>query len=145
MKRLVFCFDGTWNKLDAPHPTNVVLIAESIIPFTKNGTAQLIYYDEGVGTRWYDKWIGGIFGAGLLHNLIEAYRFLIFNYRPGDEIYVFGFSRGAYSARSFVGLLRHSGIVSRRIADKITDAIKNYKCAEIDPKKRDEIRYNFRQ
>jgi hypothetical protein len=54
------------------------------------------------------------------------------SYRPGDEIYVFGFSRGAYSARSFVGLLRKSGIVNRRIANKITAAIANYKSQEIE-------------
>ena len=49
-KRLVFCFDGTWNRLDANTPTNVVLTAESIIPTGKAGTAQLIWYDQGVGT-----------------------------------------------------------------------------------------------
>jgi uncharacterized protein (DUF2235 family) len=122
----------------------VVLTAESVIPVANDGTPQLIYYDEGIGTRWFDKWIGGLFGAGLLNNLTEAYRFLIFNYRPGDEIYVFGFSRGAYSARSFVGLLRHSAIVNRRIASKIKEAISNYKCAETDPGKLEDIRRRFR-
>ena len=52
MKRLVFCFDGTWNRLDSPTPTNVVLTAESVLPLA-NGVAQLIFYDEGVGTRKY--------------------------------------------------------------------------------------------
>ena len=145
MKRLIFCFDGSWNKLDAPYSTNVVLTAESVIPFTENGIAQLIYYDQGVGTRWYDKWIGGIFGAGLLNNLIEAYRFLIFNYRPGDEIYIFGFSRGAYSARSFAGLLRQSGIINRRKASRITKAIRNYKASGTDLKKVEDMRSRFRQ
>lgn len=50
MKRLVFCFDGTANKLSAEDPTNVVLMAESVVPTAKDGTAQLVYYDEGVGT-----------------------------------------------------------------------------------------------
>jgi uncharacterized protein (DUF2235 family) len=50
MKRLVFCFDGTWNKLDAQYPTNVVLTAESVLPLTKDNVAQVVFYDEGVGT-----------------------------------------------------------------------------------------------
>src|ERR1043166_9849175 len=96
MKRLVFCFDGTWNRLDAAFPTNVVITAESVLPLAAANTAQLIYYDEGVGTGRWDRIRGGLFGAGLMQNLANAYRFLIFNYTPGDEIYVFGFSRGAY-------------------------------------------------
>ena len=87
-KRLVFCFDGTWNKLDATHPTNVVLTAESVLPIDPQGKTQVIYYDEGVGTTWYDHVLGGVFGAGLLTNIAQAYRHLIFNYTPGDEIYV---------------------------------------------------------
>ena len=58
MRRLVFCFDGSWNKLDTKsHPTNVVLVAESVLPITPNGTQQIVYYDEGVGTAsisWVD-------------------------------------------------------------------------------------------
>ena len=50
MKRLVICFDGTWNRLDAPHPTNVLFTAESVLPVAADGTVQVVYYDEGVGT-----------------------------------------------------------------------------------------------
>lgn len=129
MKRLVFCFDGTWNKIDTPNPTNVLLTAESVLPFDTKGAskaAQLIYYHQGVGTAKWDRVRGGLFGLGLLENLADAYRFLIFNYTPGDEIYLFGFSRGAYSARSFVGLLRHCGIPLRRNLARVQDAIKTY-------------------
>lgn len=107
MKRLVFCFDGTWNKLVPDLATNVVLTAASIDRIDKKGVAQIIHYDEGVGTGALDSLRGGMFGTGLIDNVREAYRFLVFNYDPGDEIYVFGFSRGAYSARTFVGFIRH--------------------------------------
>lgn len=126
IKRLVFCFDGTWNRLDAPCPTNVVLTAESTLPLSLDGTAQLIYYDEGVGTGALEYLRGGVFGAGLVKNLADAYRHLIFNYTPGDEIYVLGFSRGAYTARSFVGLLRNCGIVARSDAAMVGKAVKLY-------------------
>lgn len=103
MKRLIFCFDGTWNKLEPGRATNVVLTAASIERIGRDGSPQIIHYDEGVGTGDLDQFRGGMFGTGLIDNVREAYRFLIFNYDPGDEIYVFGFSRGAYSAPTFVG------------------------------------------
>jgi uncharacterized protein (DUF2235 family) len=129
VKRLVFCFDGSWNRLDADCPTNVVLVAESVRPTAKDGTVQVVYYDEGVGTAKRDKFRGGIFGMGLLTNLREAYRFLIFNYEPGDEIFVFGFSRGAFSARSFAGFIRHAGILDINSASQIDKALNLYKAA----------------
>lgn len=125
MKRLIFCFDGTWNKL-ANIPTNVVLTAASIKRKASDGTAQIIYYDEGVGTAWYDKLVGGVFGWGLIENVRKAYRFLIFNYDPGDQIYVFGFSRGAFTARSFIGLMRYIGPIRRLFADRIDEALNLY-------------------
>lgn len=130
MKRLVFCFDGSWNQLDAPYPTNVVFTAESVLPIAADGTAQVIFYDEGVGTEKGEKLTGGMFGKGLEKNLNDAYRFLIFNHTPGDEIYVFGFSRGAFTARSFVGLISNSGILNRRYADRANEALANYRQRE---------------
>lgn len=127
MKRIIFCFDGTWNKLDAEHPTNVLITAESIFPLASKNTAQLIHYDEGVGTGEGDYFSGGVLGAGLVQNLAEAYRFLIFNFTPGDEIYVFGFSRGGYSARSFVGLVNCCGILDRKHANQTKIAIQKYR------------------
>lgn len=130
MKRLVFCFDGTWNRLDAVHSTNVVITAEVVLPYGSNGIVQAIFYDEGVGTRKYEKIMGGLFGSGMVENLGDAYRFLIFNYTPGDEIYIFGFSRGAFTARSFAGLLATCGILRRRNAAKVTEAIHLYQRRE---------------
>lgn len=126
MKRLVFCFDGSWNRLDADCPTNVVLMAESIRPTASDGTTQIVYYDEGVGTGKREKFRGGVLGMGLLTNLREAYRFLIFNYEPGDEIFIFGFSRGAYTARSFAGFTRHVGVLDINSASQINRALSLY-------------------
>lgn len=126
MKRIVFCFDGTWNALNADTPTNVVLTAASIERQARDGVVQIIHYDEGVGTGRLEKLSGGVFGVGLVDNVREAYRFLIFNYDPGDEIYVFGFSRGAFSARTFVGFVRHVGPLSRLHAARIDEALGLY-------------------
>lgn len=126
MKRLIFCFDGTWNSLGADNPTNVVLTAASILRETANKTIQIIHYDEGVGTGRLEKFLGGVCGAGLYQNIREAYRFLVFNHDPGDEIFVFGFSRGAFTARTFVGLVRHVGRLDRLHAGRIDDAMQLY-------------------
>ena len=127
MKRLVFCFDGTWNTLNENTPTNVVLTAASIERITADGITQIIHYDEGVGTGSTEHLTGGMFGAGLVEHVRDAYRFLIFNYDAGDEIYVFGFSRGAFSARSFIGFIRHVGPLRRLHAGRIDQALELYR------------------
>lgn len=128
MRRLVFCFDGSWNKLDTKsHPTNVVLIAESVAPVDSEGVQQIVYYDEGVGTASDETIRGGAFGKGLVQNIREAYRFLIFNYQEGDEIFVFGFSRGAFTARSFIGFIRSAGILKVNDANQISEAWRLYR------------------
>lgn len=116
MKRLIVCCDGTWQKLTSPYPTNVVKIAQSIKP-SSQGISQIVFYDEGVGAgnsaekvlAEGDKILGGAFGLGIDNNIQNAYRFLCLNYEPNDEIYLFGFSRGAYTVRSLAGLIRCSG------------------------------------
>ncbi|HXM82513.1 MAG TPA: DUF2235 domain-containing protein [Burkholderiales bacterium] len=118
MKRLVLCCDGTWNSADqerdgVPCPTNVVKIAYRI---AKRDAAalQVIYYDQGVGTgNFFDRLTGGAFGDGVEANIYDVYRFLIGNYERGDEIYLFGFSRGAYTVRSIGGMIRKCGILAR--------------------------------
>ena len=127
MKRLVFCFDGTWNKLSANCATNVVLVAEMVKPVAPDGTPQIVYYDEGIGTAKDERFRGGAFGKGMLENIQEAYRFLLFNYEPGDHIFVFGFSRGAFTARSFAGFIRHAGILNVDSANAIELAAHLYK------------------
>lgn len=132
MKRIIFCFDGTTNTLSAEHPTNVVLMAESIKATASDDTPQLVYYDEGVGTGKLDRIRGTLFGVGLVDNIEEAYRFLIFNHEPDDEIFIFGYSRGAYTARSFAGFIRHVGVLDSDNAKQIEKALNLYKAAMSD-------------
>ncbi|HWS71913.1 MAG TPA: DUF2235 domain-containing protein, partial [Thermoanaerobaculia bacterium] len=129
MKKLVICCDGTWNSADQvqkdgqPCVTNVLKIAVRIAKRDPNGTPQIIYYDQGVGTgNVLDKLEGGLRGDGLEENIHDAYRFLVANYEPGDELYVFGFSRGAFTARSITGMVRKCGILTRAHADRYHDA-----------------------
>lgn len=72
---------------------------------------QTKWYDRGVGTDWYDRVSGGAFGLGLSRKIREGYQFLSDAYQIGDEVFVFGFSRGAYTARSLVGMIRNCGLL----------------------------------
>ncbi|PZQ51356.1 MAG: peptidoglycan-binding protein [Rhodovulum sulfidophilum] len=141
MKRIVICCDGTWNRLDARKRTNVAKLSEAILgtAIEADGRAvtQVVYYLDGVGAgrgtgglaRATDRLLGGAFGWGLDALITEAYRFLVLNYEPGDEIYLFGFSRGAYCARSLCGLIRRAGIVERQHAGRIPEALALYRDA----------------
>ncbi|MEU8695035.1 DUF2235 domain-containing protein [Streptomyces sp. NPDC048665] len=121
-KRLVVCCDGTWDFADQPSKTNVAKLALSVRPGPTAGEDQLVYYHSGVGTQWSDHLRGGAFGIGLSRNIIDAYRFLVEAYEPGDELFLFGFSRGAFTVRSLAGLVRNSGIVRRDQANRIKAA-----------------------
>lgn len=74
---------------------------------------QVKWYDKGVGTDWYDRLPGGAFGVGLSRNIRQGYKAIVDRYDDGDEIFVFGFSRGAYTARSLVGLIRNCGLLPK--------------------------------
>jgi uncharacterized protein (DUF2235 family) len=121
MKRIVICFDGTWNTpADEALPeeqqveTNVRRFYESIPETGADGITQVPWYDQGVGTHWFDRFAGGTTGAGLDLNILEGYRVLAENYEADDEVYVLGFSRGAYTARSLVGMIRNCGLIKKR-------------------------------
>ncbi|KPC60739.1 DUF2235 domain-containing protein [Streptomyces chattanoogensis] len=121
-KRLIVCCDGTWNLADQPSKTNVTKVALSVLPRSAAGVEQRVYHHRGVGTSRWERLRGGAFGLGLSRNVLDAYRFLVHNYEPGDELYLFGFSRGAYTARSLAGLVRNSGILRRENADRVKEA-----------------------
>ena len=115
MKHLIVCLDGTWSDADRPDPeTNIVTLSRLIDPRPASGPAQRVYYDAGVGTGggFLDRVAGGMFGKGLSANVLAAYRFLSQFYAPGDYVYVFGFSRGAFTARSLCGFLSASGLLT---------------------------------
>jgi uncharacterized protein (DUF2235 family) len=107
MKRLIVCCDGTWQSLANVDPTNVAKLARAVkLKSEKDNIPQILYYDDGVGTNGLiDRIMGGAFGKGLDLVIADAYRFLCMNYSIGDEIYFFGFSRGAYTVRSLAGLI----------------------------------------
>ncbi|MEU0228481.1 DUF2235 domain-containing protein [Streptomyces sp. NPDC006284] len=120
--RLVVCCDGTWNFADQPSKTNVAKVALSVRPGTVAGKEQRVYYHSGVGTHRRERLRGGAFGMGLSQNIVDAYRFLVETYEPDDELFLFGFSRGAFTVRSLAGLIRNSGILRRDHADRVPDA-----------------------
>jgi uncharacterized protein (DUF2235 family) len=127
-KRLVLCFDGTWNRPDQKDgPTNVYKMYTALSPVDPAGVVQKPFYDEGVGTHWYDRIRGGLFGSGLSEKIKEGYGFLIKNFEQGDELFLFGFSRGAYTARSTAGLIRKCGILRREYGYKLEDAYELYR------------------
>lgn len=128
MKRLVVCCDGTWNRRDAgPRATNVAKTAEAVAA-SKGRVRQLVFYDQGVGTGgFWDRVIGGATGHGLEKNVLDAYRFLVERHDPGDEVFLFGFSRGAYTARSVGGMLRKCGILRREHVGRLGEAYRLYR------------------
>ena len=137
MKRLVVCCDGTWNTADQadddghPCPTNVVRLAYRVAKHDHAGMPQITYYDQGVGTgNTIDRITGGAIGMGVEANIHDAYRFLVGNYEPGDELFVFGFSRGAFTARSIVGMIRKCGILAAKHASHYLQAMELYRNEE---------------
>ena len=128
MKRLVVCCDGSWNTPEMESPTNVVRLASAVRSRDADGHAQIVYYDEGVGTHGpIDRIVGGAMGAGLDFNVREAYRFLAGNYEEGDEIYLFGFSRGAYTVRSLAGMIGLAGMLGRQQMTEVAEAYELYR------------------
>jgi uncharacterized protein (DUF2235 family) len=135
MKRIaVFC-DGTWNKADQPHPTNVRRLAMMVPPEGRDGVKQLALYFQGVGVPESGTWLqrldekisGGAMGVGLDNKIAVAYQHLGRNYEPGDEVYVFGFSRGAYTARSLGGLIRNAGLPHNPSPDLVRECFDHYR------------------
>ena len=118
MKRLVICFDGTWNAADnRSAETNVALIACAVRANTDTaGVLQSTLYLRGVGTSGLkgEVAIAGAVGLGVDENIRSGYMFLAQNYVPGDEIFLFGFSRGAFTARSLAGFIGACGLLKRQ-------------------------------
>ena len=121
-RHLVICTDGTWNQPDQKDrdrmvPTNVAEVARALSGSAKFKSSeqqipQLVYYDTGIGTGvgWFRKYLDGATGLGLKGKILGAYQAIADVYQPGDKIFLFGFSRGAYTARSLAGLIGLCGI-----------------------------------
>jgi uncharacterized protein (DUF2235 family) len=148
-KRLAICFDGTWNRPDDDSDeskqieTNVRRLHEAIVATAPGGVTQEAWYDRGVGTKWYDRVPGGTLGIGLSRNVRQGYRRLIESYEDNDEVFIFGFSRGAYTARSLVGLVRKCGVLRLPHAERVDEAYDLYR--ERDAKADSPKAVNFRR
>ncbi|WP_142781906.1 DUF2235 domain-containing protein [Agrobacterium sp. T29] len=142
MHLIVFC-DGTWNTPDQvedglPSPTNVVKLRNALAPADKDGREQRVYYHPGVGTDggWWGRVAGGGMGTGLDRNIMSAYNWLARNYRDGAKIWLFGFSRGAYTVRSLGGMISRCGLLDptklRELAiwDNVGSLFENYRTPE---------------
>jgi len=129
MANIVICADGTWNRpeedLEEDHATNVLKLARAIAPKTATAT-QHVFYDWGLGS-YHSAVRAGVTGEGIHKNILDGYRYIVQNYAPGDRIYLFGFSRGAYTVRALSGLINNCGILRRPDARLIQAAWDIYK------------------
>jgi uncharacterized protein (DUF2235 family) len=131
MKRIIVCCDGTWNAADTQTAeTNVALMARAIHGSQgTGGILQIVLYLRGVGTSGLklETLIEGAIGFGLENNIRSAYMFIAQNYIPGDEIYLFGFSRGAFTVRSLAGFVSACGVLKRQTLGALPDAWDYYR------------------
>ncbi|NNC90604.1 MAG: DUF2235 domain-containing protein [Akkermansiaceae bacterium] len=122
-KNIAIFADGTWNRKDSGADTNVARLFDVTVNGTVSGernpeiTEQRSFYDPGVGTGAL-KLTGGIGGLGISKNIQDCYRFLVAHFEPGDRIFLFGFSRGAFTVRSLAGMLGKVGLMKREHASE---------------------------
>src|SRR3954462_10379298 len=134
---IVICCDGTGNEI-SENISNVLKLYRCLRKTDRTHPRQLVFYDPGVGTvtepsTWH-RWkaninlvLGLATGYGLDDNVLSAYRFLVEHYAPGDRIYLFGFSRGAYTVRVLAGLIHKVGLISPEQANLAGSGLIAYK------------------
>jgi len=120
-KRIALFLDGTWNNVASN--TNVWRMKS----LCATGADQVTYYSAGVGTQLGQRLVGGMFGYGLDQEVIQAYMWLMERYADGDHIFLFGFSRGAFTARSLAGLISKCGLLKPGSPVSITQLYNRYK------------------
>jgi uncharacterized protein (DUF2235 family) len=116
-KRIIYCADGTWEA--AADNTNVCTLYKAL----KTNAAQLPFYDDGVGSdgNVFLQLAGGAFGTGLWTEIKEGYTAIAHAYEQGDDVYLFGFSRGAYTARSLGGMIAAAGLPTANFDDALVN------------------------
>ena len=137
-KNIVICCDGTGNQFGAQN-SNVINLYKTLVC----DATQTAYYHPGVGTmgaraaltgiaQWWTRVLGLAFGYGISDNVADAYQFLMREFAAGDQLYVFGFSRGAYTARALCGMLHIVGLLTAGNDALIPYAIRMIKRKQID-------------
>jgi uncharacterized protein (DUF2235 family) len=167
-RRLVLCLDGTWNSpydearrddgTKVLKPTNTLKLCRAVIPLDATGRAQVAYYDIGVGSlaeypgisnrllHFVDRLVGGAWGAGFEGNVEDALHFLTLNYETDDEIFIFGFSRGAATARAVTRFLDWAGgLPQKRDAYFLPVLFRAYVLARGNPSQRDVTMHNINE
>jgi uncharacterized protein (DUF2235 family) len=130
MKKIVLLSDGTGNAAASVWRTNVWRVFESL---ERREHSQVILYDDGVGTSRFlpDAIMGLVFGKGLKRNVLHFYQFLCRTYSVGDEIFAFGFSRGAFTIHTLIGLIADQGLVEfateKELRTKAENAYRAYR------------------
>jgi uncharacterized protein (DUF2235 family) len=147
-RKLVVCCDGTWNtprdhtnitrtyqflreRLGGPEEQKQS--REGVTTCAgraRDGSEVVLFYDRGVGTNWFQRLSGGALGVGLSENVRDAYHFLAHEFTPGTEVYVFGFSRGAYTARSLCGFIKAAGLLKQPDEGEVWRAYLDYYVTE---------------
>jgi len=123
-KRIVYCADGTWQ---APRNNSNVYRLYKALLVTSD---QVTFYDDGIGSEatGVQRILQGAFGQSINQKILDAYTKIAHVYLPGDEIYLFGFSRGAYTARSLAGMIANCGLPSGTFTDDcVTQAFHAYR------------------
>src|SRR5712691_10915204 len=137
-KNIVICCDGTGNEFGG-QKSNVIKLYETLI----QDAGQIAYYHPGVGTlgarnaltgigKWWTRLLGLAFGYGISDNVADGYQFLMRDFQSGDHVYLFGFSRGAYTARALCGMLHIVGLLTEGNEALIPYAIRMIKRKQID-------------
>ena len=127
-KRLIVLCDGTGRDSLQPdpkaNPTNITRLSRALAHYATVGEKsieQIVFYQPGVGTETGQLLRGGSYGLGVSANVRAAYAFFAHNYEKGDQIYLFGFSRGAYTARAIAGLVTGAGLLTKRGMDRFPE------------------------
>jgi uncharacterized protein (DUF2235 family) len=137
MRNIVICCDGTGNEI-SENISNVLKLYRCLRKTEKTQPRQLVFYDPGVGTlarpdpflkfkQDFSAILGLALGYGLDDKVLASYLFLVHNYQDGDQIYLFGFSRGAYTARVLAGLIHKVGLISPEQANLAGSGLTSYK------------------
>ena len=137
MKRIVILIDGTWDQEGSGGDTNVAKLDPAnaagtsplIKPYGEDGVDQRVVYHKGVGADpdLIKHWLDGSIGIGLKQIVLDAYASLVNLYESGDDVFLLGFSRGAYAARALAGMIGASGIVRHDIPSNVEVAWTHYR------------------